>query len=100
MTSATDGDSTRLSVRPGERLDRDFVLRLAMAVPDQALSALLVPDLGRGDRLAHSLARAGLGVAVEVDQAAPEATERRNSAMRITARAASSPWCRLPPPAR
>ncbi len=44
VTSAIDGDTTRLSVRPGERLDRDFVLRLAMAAPDHALSALLVPD--------------------------------------------------------
>jgi Ca-activated chloride channel homolog len=44
---AADGGHTIVRLRPGERLDRDFILRLALARHDQvATSLVLTPDSG------------------------------------------------------
>jgi len=44
---AADGGRTIVRLRPGERLDRDFIMRLALADHDQtAASLMLTPDPG------------------------------------------------------
>ena len=57
------GGRTIVRLRPGERLDRDFILRLAMADQDRvATSLVLTPDPGktrRGNVHPHSPAASG-----------------------------------------
>src|SRR5207248_8904309 len=70
------------------------------AVDGRVEPALLVAHLRLGHRPPHALAGARLRVAPEVDLAGRQESSRRSSAIRSTARAASSPVWRLPPPAR
>ena len=70
------------------------------AVDGRVLPLLLVTHLRAGDGLAHAVGGACLRVAVEVDQRHRQPSSRRSAAIRSTARAASSPWWRLPPPTR
>ncbi|MWA02156.1 VWA domain-containing protein [Actinomadura sp. LD22] len=43
VTEESDGDRTTVRLRPGERLDRDFILRLGFA-PQESAALSLVPD--------------------------------------------------------
>src|SRR5205085_10837849 len=73
---------------------------LLQGVRGRVRGPLFVPHLALVHRLAHALGRARLGVAEQVDHVSHQPSSRRNSAIRMTALAASSPLCRFPPPAR
>jgi Ca-activated chloride channel family protein len=48
------GGHTVIQLRPGERLDRDFILRLSLAGPERfAASLVLTPDASRGEQTAE-----------------------------------------------
>jgi Ca-activated chloride channel family protein len=53
VTEESDGDRTTVRLRPGERLDRDFILRLGFA-PQESAALSLVPD-ENGDEGTFSL---------------------------------------------
>ncbi|HEU5024621.1 MAG TPA: VIT domain-containing protein [Spirillospora sp.] len=53
VTEESDGDRTTVRLRPGERLDRDFILRLGFA-PQESAALSLVPD-EHGDEGTFSL---------------------------------------------
>jgi Ca-activated chloride channel family protein len=44
VTSETVGGATRIAVQPGERINRDFILRYHLGTPSTAAALTLVPD--------------------------------------------------------